>query len=82
MIYRINEIVLTAIKNYNSEFNNISINNNIISYNNDNIDLKFFNLETLFESYQLKLDLNNMKAEDLFKIIKINANLYNSNREQ
>ena len=39
MIDRINEIVLNAIKNYNNEFNNININNNIISYNNDNIDL-------------------------------------------
>ena len=80
MIDRINEVVLDAIKRYNAEFNSISIENNIISLNNESINLGSFNLETLFESYQLKLDFKNMSAIDLFNIIKINAITHNSNR--
>ena len=80
MIDRINEVVLDAIKRYNAEFNSISIENNIISLNNESINLGSFNLEALFESYQLKLDFKNMSAIDLFNIIKINAITHNSNR--
>lgn len=81
MIDKINEVVLNAIKNYNSEFNKLSLSNNVLSLEQNKIDLEEFNLETIFESYQLKLDFNNMKAQELFDIIKLNALIYNSNKE-
>ena len=80
MLSKINEIVLTSLKNYNSNFNDLTINNNVLSLNEDHLVLENFNLETLFESYQLKLDLLNMNSNDLFKIIKLNVNLFNSNK--
>lgn len=80
MIAKINEAVLDTLKQYNNEFASININNNIVSYNNESIDLKTFNLDTLFESYQLKLDLNTLTAEKLFEIIKVNAITYLSNK--
>ncbi len=73
MIGKINAIVLEAIQKFNPNINSIHINNNILSLNNENIDLENFNLESLFESYQLKKDLQNMDAETFFNIIKLNA---------
>ena len=81
MIDKINEVVINTLKNYNSEFAKLTIANNILTLDQDKIDLENFNLETIFESYQLKLDLNNMKAQELFDIIKLNALIYNSNEE-
>ena len=80
MLSKINEIVLTSLKNYNPNFKDLTINNNVLSLNKDYLVLENFNLETLFESYQLKLDLLNMNSNDLFKIIKLNVNLFNSNK--
>lgn len=79
MISKINAVVLEAMQNLNPEFNKLTINNNLLSYENEVIDLETFNLDTLFESYQLKLDLSNMTAEDLFTIIKLNAITFLSN---
>ena len=81
MIDKINEVVINTLKNYNSEFAKLTIANNVLTLDQDRIDLENFNLETIFESYQLKLDLNNMKAQELFDIIKLNALIYNSNEE-
>ncbi len=81
MLNHINEIVLNVIQQYNSEFNKIAIHNNILKFANEEIDLGDFNLESIFESYQLKLDLSNMQAQDLFAIIKLNASIFNSNKE-
>ncbi len=81
MISRINEAVLKIIQKYNSEFNSLTLNNNILKYQDEQINLQNFNLETIFESYQLKLDISNMKAKDLFKIIKLNAIIFNTNEE-
>ncbi len=81
MIGRINEVVLKVIQQNNSEFKKISINNNILELDNNKINLGNFNLETIFESYQLKLDISNMSAKDLFDVIKLNALIYNSNEE-
>ena len=80
MIGKINETVLQALQNYNPKFLEITIFNNTLSYKNETINLENFNLDTIFESYQLKLDLSNMNAEQLFKIIKINATLILSNQ--
>ena len=67
MIERINDTVLEAIKNFNPLFNGIEINNNILKYNNESVNLANFNL-------------NNMSADDLFEIIKLNADLINANK--
>ena len=80
MIERINDTVLEAIKNFNPLFNGIEITNNILKYNNESVNLADFNLNDLFESYQLNLDLNKMSADDLFEIIKLNADLINANK--
>lgn len=73
MIGKINAVVLESLQKVNPEFNEIKINNNLLSYKDEIIDLETFHLDTLFESYQLKLDLINMSAQDLFTIIKLNA---------
>lgn len=78
MISKINEIVLNTIHKYSEKFNTITIADNILTFNNEQINLKDFNLETIFQSYQLKLDLEQMEDKDLFNIIRVNANIHNS----
>ena len=79
MINHINEVVVETIKKYNSNFNDIIIKDNVLYLNNDSIELGDLHLDSLFESYQLKKDLINMNANELFNIIKINAKLNSCN---
>ena len=78
MISKINEVVISSLKNYNLDFQKLAITNNILTLGNEKLDLKEFNLDSLFDSYQLKLDLQNISSTTLFNIIKINTTLYNS----
>lgn len=73
MVGRINEVVLESLQKLNPEFNKLKLSNNVLSYENESFDLETFNLGTLFESYQLKLDLHSLSAKELFTIIKLNA---------
>lgn len=82
MIGKISETVLNTIKAYYPQFTNISINNNILILNNKIIELKNFNLDTILENYNLKLELPTMVSDKLFQIINLNSTLFNANYQE
>ena len=79
MIGKVNEVILNSLKNYNTDFETLTLKNNILFFNDKSLDLKEFSLNFLFDSYQLKLDLQNITSNTLFEIIKVNFVLFNGN---
>lgn len=82
MISRINLMILDIFKKNNPAFKDLFIMDNIITFKEQKLDLKVFNLEYLFESYQFKKDFNYLNSLQLFDIIDINAKIYIANSEE